>query len=160
MLLWVSDMHTVLDLTLIYFVQITLDTIMQSTGLSAARASRLLFLCLHLPSEVQHATAFKGRDRLVSGCQLCQSLTWLCSPELSPPLSLSRSPTSTTLTSILCQSQGLECSLLLGRNVSCSRIPHCLLGSSWQSNYPTRYQIVKMKKCLIALGQSLWAVRR
>ena len=62
---------------------------MQSTGLSAARASRLLFLCLHLPSEVQHATAFKGRDRLVSGCQLCQSLTWLCSPELSPPLSLS-----------------------------------------------------------------------
>ena len=34
------------------------------------------------------ATAFKGSEWLITGCQLCQSLTWLCSPERSPPLSL------------------------------------------------------------------------
>ena len=33
--------------------------------------------------------AFKGSEWLVTGCQLCQSPTWLCSPEHSPPLSLS-----------------------------------------------------------------------
>ena len=50
---------------------------------------------------VQHTTAFKGRQWLVNHCQLCQSLTWRCSPEPSAPLSLSRSHTSTTLTSTL-----------------------------------------------------------
>ena len=34
-----------------------------------------------------NATAYKGREWLVTGCQLCQSLPWHCSPEPSPLLS-------------------------------------------------------------------------
>ena len=37
-------------------------------------------------------------ERLVTGCQLCQSLTWLYSPKHSPPLSLSCSRALTTHT--------------------------------------------------------------
>ena len=44
---------------------------------------------LHLLSEVQHTDGFKGRLWLANRGQLCQSVTWRCSPEPSPPLSLS-----------------------------------------------------------------------
>ena len=48
------------------------------------------------PYQVQHATTFKESEWLVTGCQLCHSLTWLCSPKHSPPLSLSCSRILTT----------------------------------------------------------------
>ena len=106
---WTRTKHTVLGVNLLL-----LDTTkytdtgtergscVSSCVSSCSSSSALLLSCappMHPPSEVQHATAYKGRRWLVIGCHLCQSLTWCCSPEPLPPLSLSYSHTSTTLTS-------------------------------------------------------------
>ena len=80
---------------------------MLSTGFESQRtrfytsAALLLLVCSPaclscISIQGPAATAFKGSEWLVTGCQLCQSLTWLCSPERSLPLS--RSCAQTTLT--------------------------------------------------------------
>ena len=82
--------HTVVNLCLLLLKSITHNS--TDNGANAARASRLLASLRSISqaplSKVQHATAYKGREWLVTGCQCCQSLTWCCSPEPSPPLSL------------------------------------------------------------------------
>ena len=62
----------------------------QGSCVSSCVSTCSLLVCSleHLPSEVQPATAFKGRQWSLIRCRLCQSLTWRCSPKPFSPLSL------------------------------------------------------------------------
>ena len=87
--------HMFLVFESLLFLTNTNYTIILPGGLNLAHASRPLASWLLSwaspmppPSEVEHATAFKRKEWFLTECQLCQSLTWCCSPESSPPLSL------------------------------------------------------------------------
>ena len=73
----------------------TKDTITPTRGPNTACASHPICSPMCFPSEVQHTITYKEKQGLLTSSQLCQSLTWCCSPEPSPPLSLSLSLSTT-----------------------------------------------------------------
>ena len=99
--------------------------------------------------EVQHATAYKGREWLVTVCQLCHSLTWRCSPERSPPIPLLQPRIDQAHLHISIVRKSMHPSALCSRATT---LVLCLQQSHWLLHRP------KLCVTISGIPQSVWYV--